>query len=155
MIIREARDEDWTGIYPFFAAIIAAGATYAYPDHLSLAEARPWWMEKLPGRTVVALVGAPCDAPSRSSKDHWQPRCVATPWISCSDAAPAVWRSRACRSRPHANIESDSVRAGSGACSSCATPLAVKKYRLSHLVLLPFRVLHFAVESAHAAYFRR
>lgn len=55
MIIREAADEDWVGVYPFFTAIVTAGDTYAYPDHLSLDEARPWWMEQPPGRTVVAV----------------------------------------------------------------------------------------------------
>jgi len=57
VIIREATDEDWAGIYLFFAAIVAAGCTYAYPEHLSLEEARPLWMEQPPGRTVVAVEG--------------------------------------------------------------------------------------------------
>lgn len=55
VIIREATDQDWADIYPFFSAIVDAGATYAYPAHLSQHEAREVWMEHSPGRTVVAL----------------------------------------------------------------------------------------------------
>ena len=34
MDIRAATDEDWPRIWPFFAAIVEAGETYAYPDGL-------------------------------------------------------------------------------------------------------------------------
>ncbi len=57
MRIRTAELADWPRIYPFFAAIVAAGQTYAYPADLSLEEARGWWMEGPPGRTVVAVEG--------------------------------------------------------------------------------------------------
>lgn len=57
MEIRLAADEDWPAIYPFFATIVSAGDSYAFPDGLSLEEARPWWMETSPGRTVVATEG--------------------------------------------------------------------------------------------------
>lgn len=57
MDIREATTADWPRIYPFFARIVAAGETYAYPDGLSAAEAEPWWMERPPGHTVVAVDG--------------------------------------------------------------------------------------------------
>jgi GNAT superfamily N-acetyltransferase len=57
MLIREASDEDWPRIYPFWAAIVEAGRTYAFPPGLSLAQARPWWMEQPPGSTVVACDG--------------------------------------------------------------------------------------------------
>lgn len=57
MEIRAATDEDWPRIWPFFAAIVEAGETYAYPDGLALESARPWWMEEPPGRTVVAVEG--------------------------------------------------------------------------------------------------
>lgn len=56
-MIREAVDEDWPRIYPFFSEIVAAGRTYAYPPGLSLADARSWWMEQPPGHTVVAVDG--------------------------------------------------------------------------------------------------
>ncbi|MDQ1615970.1 MAG: hypothetical protein QOJ60_1909 [Actinomycetota bacterium] len=55
--IRPADDADWPAIWPFFAEIVAAGETYAYPDDLSLDSARALWMERPPGRTVVAVDG--------------------------------------------------------------------------------------------------
>ena len=59
VLIRDASDDDWPLIYPFFAQIVAQGTSYAYPEGLGLDEARSWWMEPAPGRTVVALdVGA-------------------------------------------------------------------------------------------------
>lgn len=57
MIIRAAVEQDWTRIYPFFSAIVAAGRTYAFPENLSFENARPWWMEQPPGQTVVAVEG--------------------------------------------------------------------------------------------------
>ena len=57
MEIRPAREGDWPLIHPFFTAIVAEGHTYAYPDGLSLEQARPLWMEEPPGRTVVAVDG--------------------------------------------------------------------------------------------------
>jgi GNAT superfamily N-acetyltransferase len=53
--IREASDGDWDVIYPFFAAIVAAGDSYAYPANLTRDEARPLWMEVAPARTIVAV----------------------------------------------------------------------------------------------------
>jgi GNAT superfamily N-acetyltransferase len=53
--IRPAAAEDWPRIYPFYAAIVEAGETYAFPPGQSLEEARPWWMEEPPGLTVVAV----------------------------------------------------------------------------------------------------
>lgn len=55
--IREAHDEDWPRIYPIFRTTVEGGKTYAFPENLSLEEARPWWMEKLPGVSVVAVEG--------------------------------------------------------------------------------------------------
>ncbi len=55
--IREATDEDWPRIHPVYAAIVADGTTYAYPEGQTLEEARAWWMEPPPGRVVVALDG--------------------------------------------------------------------------------------------------
>lgn len=71
--IREADDTDWPRIHPFFAAVMAAGETYAYPDDLSPEEARPWWMERPPGRTVVAeaagaVVGSAKMGPNRPGR---------------------------------------------------------------------------------------
>jgi L-amino acid N-acyltransferase YncA len=55
VIIRDATDEDWPRIGSFFAAIVGAGTTYAYPDDLSSAQARELWIAEPPGRTVVAV----------------------------------------------------------------------------------------------------
>ncbi len=55
--IREATDEDWARIWPFFSRIVADGQTYAYPDGMTEASARPWWMEEPPGVTLVAVDG--------------------------------------------------------------------------------------------------
>ena len=57
MIIRVATDRDWPDIWPFFAHIVAAGETYAYPLGLTPQAAQPLWMEQSPGQTVVAVSG--------------------------------------------------------------------------------------------------
>ncbi len=57
MGIRVAVADDWPAIYLFFSAIVKAGRTYAFPEDLSLEEARTWWMEQPPGLTVVAEEG--------------------------------------------------------------------------------------------------
>lgn len=57
MDIRLATDDDWPAIYTFYAPIMAAGETYAFPENQTLDEARPWWMEQPPGQTVVAVDG--------------------------------------------------------------------------------------------------
>jgi L-amino acid N-acyltransferase YncA len=53
--IRAATVVDWPAIWPFFAQIVAAGETYAYPDDLTAESAEALWMERPPGRTVVAV----------------------------------------------------------------------------------------------------
>jgi GNAT superfamily N-acetyltransferase len=53
--IRQATDEDWPLIYPIYAAIMAEGKTYAFPEQQTPGEARPWWMEQPPGQTVIAV----------------------------------------------------------------------------------------------------
>ncbi|HEY5017813.1 MAG TPA: hypothetical protein VII59_13665 [Streptosporangiaceae bacterium] len=55
MEIRVATAEDWPSIYPFYSTIMDGGRTYAFPEGQTLEEARPWWMEQPPGRTVVAV----------------------------------------------------------------------------------------------------
>jgi L-amino acid N-acyltransferase YncA len=57
VLIRDATEKDWPGIYPFFSEIVAAGRTYAYPEDLSTDEARRYWMTEPPNRTVVAVDG--------------------------------------------------------------------------------------------------
>ena len=53
--VRPATEPDWPHIFPFYAALVADGKTYAFPEGQTLEEARPWWMEKAPGQTVVAV----------------------------------------------------------------------------------------------------
>lgn len=55
--IRPADHLDWPRIYPVFRDIVEAGETYAYPAGLASEQARTWWMEAPPGRTVVAVDG--------------------------------------------------------------------------------------------------
>jgi GNAT superfamily N-acetyltransferase len=57
VLIRDAIEDDWPSIYPFFSEIVAAGRTYAYPEDLLIDDARSYWMTSPPGRTVVALDG--------------------------------------------------------------------------------------------------
>jgi L-amino acid N-acyltransferase YncA len=57
VIIRQATEQDWPLIYPIYAAIMAEGKTYPFPQGQSLDEARPWWIEQPPGQTVVAVSG--------------------------------------------------------------------------------------------------
>jgi len=71
--IRRATDQDWLLIYPIYAAIMAEGKTYAFPEQQTLEEARPWWMEQPPGQTVVAvsdgvLVGSAKMGPNRPGR---------------------------------------------------------------------------------------
>jgi L-amino acid N-acyltransferase YncA len=72
-MIREARDADWATVYPFFAAIVAAGETYAYPEGLSSEAARSLWMEPPPSHVVVAeedgrVVGSAKMGPNRPGR---------------------------------------------------------------------------------------
>ncbi|MBZ5736109.1 GNAT family N-acetyltransferase [Nocardioides sp. TRM66260-LWL] len=56
--IREATRADWPAIWAFFAPIVAAGETYAYPEDLTSAQAEDLWFKEPPGRTVVAVDAA-------------------------------------------------------------------------------------------------
>lgn len=55
LIIRPAASDDWPRIWPFYAQIVTAGETYAYPDPPVMETARALWMEPPPGQTVVAV----------------------------------------------------------------------------------------------------
>jgi L-amino acid N-acyltransferase YncA len=74
--IRVATPGDWPQIWPFFAAIVADGESYAYPDDLSSEQARALWMEPPPGLTVVLeadgrVVGSAKMGPNRPGRgDH-------------------------------------------------------------------------------------
>ncbi|MDA8436375.1 MAG: hypothetical protein M0Z98_10370 [Actinomycetales bacterium] len=62
MEIRPARETDWVAIWPFFAAIVEAGETYAYPWPITSDEARRLWMERPPSATFVATDGTAFDS---------------------------------------------------------------------------------------------
>lgn len=55
--IRTATPEDWPRIWPFFADVVQAGETYAYPEDLTSEQARALWLEPAPGHAVVAIDG--------------------------------------------------------------------------------------------------
>jgi L-amino acid N-acyltransferase YncA len=55
VLIREATDEDWVQIWPFFRQIVAAGDTYGYAPDIGEEEARSSWIQSAPGVTLVAL----------------------------------------------------------------------------------------------------
>ncbi len=56
MEIRDARAEDWDAVWPFFAATVQAGATYAYDPETTYEQGRTLWMVAAPSRTAVAVV---------------------------------------------------------------------------------------------------
>jgi len=71
--IRPARPEDWTQIWPFFRAIVAAGETYAYPADLTTDQAQAAWTPGRDGQTVVAeegdrVLGAALMQPNRPGR---------------------------------------------------------------------------------------
>jgi L-amino acid N-acyltransferase YncA len=74
--IRAATADDWPRIWPFFAEIVAAGETYAFPEDLTVESGRGWWMEEPPGRTVVLedagrILGSAKAGPNRPGRgDH-------------------------------------------------------------------------------------
>jgi L-amino acid N-acyltransferase YncA len=67
---------DWPQIWPYFAAIVGEGETYAYPDDLSSEQGRELWMETPPGLTVVLeekgqILGTAKTGPNRPGRgDH-------------------------------------------------------------------------------------
>ena len=74
--IRTASPDDWGRIWPFFAAIVAEGETYAFPEDLTAETGRGWWMERPPGLTVVLeddgrILGSAKMGPNRPGRgDH-------------------------------------------------------------------------------------
>ncbi len=57
-MIRAAVADDWSQIWPFFATIVRAGESYAYPEDLTSEGGRALWMEEPPAQTFVAEDGA-------------------------------------------------------------------------------------------------
>jgi L-amino acid N-acyltransferase YncA len=73
MQIRAAEPADWPAIWPTFQAIVTAGETYAYPEHLTSAEAEALWLEPEPGHAAVmvdeeAVVGTAKMGPNRPGR---------------------------------------------------------------------------------------
>ncbi|MBI5162135.1 MAG: GNAT family N-acetyltransferase [Micrococcales bacterium] len=74
--IRPARGEDWARIHPFWAAIVADGESYTYPEGLTSDAARALWMEPPPWRVVVLeeegrILGSAKMGPNRPGRgDH-------------------------------------------------------------------------------------
>jgi GNAT superfamily N-acetyltransferase len=71
--IRVASSGDWPQIWPFFAATVAAGETYAYPEDLTSEQAAGLWMEHPPGETVVyddggTILGSAKMGPNRPAR---------------------------------------------------------------------------------------
>ena len=56
LTVRDATDDDWPAIWPFFAAVVRAQETYAYDPDLTSEGGRALWMSTAPSRTVVAEV---------------------------------------------------------------------------------------------------
>jgi GNAT superfamily N-acetyltransferase len=54
-LIREATEQDWVQIWPFFRQIVAAGDTFGYDPDISEDQARSSWMQEPPGGTFVAV----------------------------------------------------------------------------------------------------
>jgi len=55
LTIQTATEQDWPRLYPIYAAVVAEGRSYALPEGQSPEQARPFWMEPPPGRTVIAV----------------------------------------------------------------------------------------------------
>lgn len=56
LAIRVAEPGDWPQIWPFFAQIVEAEETYAYPRGLTIESAHAVWMEPPPSRVTVAVL---------------------------------------------------------------------------------------------------
>jgi GNAT superfamily N-acetyltransferase len=53
--VREAVDDDWPAIWPFFETTVRAQETYAYDPGTTYEQGRALWMAHPPSRTVVAV----------------------------------------------------------------------------------------------------
>lgn len=117
MQIRQASDDDWVGIYPFFAAIGAAGDSHAYPEGLSLDAARPLWMATAPGRTVVAVDGMEIPGSAKMGPNRpGRGAHVATASFMVDPACPWSW-GRSCARRRGGRV--GAVRGVSGNSVQC------------------------------------
>jgi GNAT superfamily N-acetyltransferase len=58
LTVRDATEQDWAAIWPFFGAIIRARESFGYDTDIGEAQARAMWFDGPPGRTVVATNAA-------------------------------------------------------------------------------------------------
>lgn len=94
MAIRQASDDDWPAIWPFFDATVKAEETYAFPMNLTIETARGWWMQQPPAETVVLEEGgvilgsanmgrtAPVTATTSAPRASW--------WLPMPEAAASA-----------------------------------------------------------------
>ncbi|MGW1678908.1 N-acetyltransferase family protein [Saccharopolyspora sp. NPDC002376] len=73
MLIRDARPDDWSAIWPFMRDIAAAGETFSWDRDISEQSARERWFPELPGRTVVAVEGDSVLGTAVSGPNHEGP----------------------------------------------------------------------------------
>ncbi|MGO4804156.1 N-acetyltransferase family protein [Arthrobacter sp. 2MCAF15] len=59
--IREARPEDWPGIWAILEPVIRAGETFTWDRDTAEDEARGRWFKQAPGQTFVAVAVGPDD----------------------------------------------------------------------------------------------
>jgi GNAT superfamily N-acetyltransferase len=63
-MIRPMTPADWPRVWPFFADIVQAGETYAYPADITSDQARELWTMRPPGQTVVLEEDVPGVGPA-------------------------------------------------------------------------------------------
>ena len=74
-VIRPMTPDDWVQVWPFFAEIVAAGETYAYPLDLTSEQAQDLWTMRPPGQTVVweedgQVLGSATMGPNRPGRGN-------------------------------------------------------------------------------------
>ncbi|WP_229406465.1 GNAT family N-acetyltransferase [Micromonospora sp. NBRC 110038] len=57
MLIREFTDTDWPRVWEIVAEVVRAGDTFTYDPATTAGQAYDIWVERPPGRTVVAVDG--------------------------------------------------------------------------------------------------
>ena len=57
MQIRELADDDWRQVWPIVREVVRAADTFTYEPGMTSGQARDIWVQRAPGRTVVAHEG--------------------------------------------------------------------------------------------------
>jgi len=55
--IRDFEDDDWSQVWPIVREVVRAGDTFTYDPEMTVEQAHDVWVQRSPGRTVVALDG--------------------------------------------------------------------------------------------------